>query len=309
MAPKCNLIIDSCCDLPLDLVRRDGVFLVEFPFLFDSEQHLDDFGHSMPPKEFYDRMRKGESPTTSQVSIPAYAEVFEKAAQAGVPAVYLCFTSGLSGSHDVAVLVRDQVKEKYPDAQIHVVDTKLASVAEGALAYEALRQRDAGLSAEELVEWAGEARYFLNMLFMVDDLEALRRGGRIPDGVAAAGSKLDVKPMLSIDLEGKLSLRGVARGRKKGIRQLAQYYFDKVSSEGSSDIIVTGNSDCPKDVERLHDLISKEKEDAMFLDSHIGPVIGSHVGPGMIAIVFWGQDRREDLSVADRIARRIKGNA
>ncbi len=309
MAPKCNLIIDSCCDLPLELVQRDGVFLVEFPFLFETEQHLDDFGHSMPAKEFYDRMRKGESPTTSQVSIPTYAEVFEAAARSGVPTVYLCFTSRLSGSYDVAVLVREQMKEKYPDAQLYVVDTKLASVAEGALVYEALRQRDAGLTAEELVEWACEARYFLNMLFMVDDLEALRRGGRIPDGVAAAGAKLDVKPMLSIDLEGKLSLKGVARGRKKGIRQLAQYYFDKVSQEGPSGIIVTGNSDCPKDVERLHDLISKEKEDAMFLDSHIGPVIGSHVGPGMIAIVFWGQDRREDLSVADRIARKIKGNA
>lgn len=309
MTAKCNLIIDSCCDLPLELVKREGVYLVEFPFLFGTEEHLDDFGHTMPAKEFYDRMRKGEFPTTSQVSIPAYTEVFERAAASGVPSVYLSFTSGLSGSYDVAMLVSEQVREKYPDAELYVVDTKLASVAEGAIVYEALRQRDAGLTATELVEWVEEARYFLNMMFMVDDLESLRRGGRIPDGVAAAGAKLDVKPMLTIDLEGKLALKGVARGRKKGIRQLAQYYLDKVSHEGPSGIIVTGNSDCPKDVERLHDLISKEQEDAMFLDSNIGPVIGSHVGPGMIAIVFWGQDRREDLSVADRIARKIKGNA
>ena len=147
------------------------------------------------------------------------------------------------------------------------------------------------------------------MMFMVDDLESLRRGGRIPDGVAAAGAKLDVKPMLTIDLEGKLTLKGVARGRKKGIRQLAQFYLDKVSQDGPSGAIVTGNADCPKDLERMHELIAKEQEDAMFLDLHIGPVIGTHVGPGMIAIVFWGQDRREDLSVADRIARKIKGGA
>ena len=275
MTAKCNLIIDSCCDLPLEMVQREGVYLVEFPFLFDTEQHLDDFGVSMPAKEFYDRMRKGNFPTTSQISIPAYTEVFERAAQSGIPTVYLSFSSALSGSYNVSLLVRDQLQEKYPDMQLHIVDTKLASVAEGALVYEALRQRDAGLTAEELVEWA----------------------------------KLDVKPMLTIDLEGKLTLKGVARGRKKGIRQLAQFYLDKVSQDGPSGAIVTGNADCPKDLERMHELIAKEQEDAMFLDLHIGPVIGTHVGPDMIAIVFWGQDRREDLSVADRIARKIKGGA
>ena len=138
--------------------------------------------------------------------------MFERAAQSGIPTVYLSFSSALSGSYNVSLLVRDQLQEKYPEMQLHIVDTKLASVAEGALVYEALRQRDASLTAEELVEWAEEARYFLNMMFMVDDLESLRRGGRIPDGVAAAGAKLDVKPMLTIDLEGKLTLKGVARG-------------------------------------------------------------------------------------------------
>ena len=173
MTAKCNLIIDSCCDLPLEMVQREGVYLVEFPFLFDTEQHLDDFGVSMPAKEFYDRMRKGNFPTTSQISIPAYTEVFERAAQSGIPTVYLSFSSALSGSYNVSLLVRDQLQEKYPEMQLHIVDTKLASVAEGALVYEALRQRDAGLTAEELVEWAEEARYFLNMMFMVDDLESL----------------------------------------------------------------------------------------------------------------------------------------
>lgn len=141
MTAKCNLIIDSCCDLPLEMVQREGVYLVEFPFLFDTEQHLDDFGVSMPAKEFYDRMRKGNFPTTSQISIPAYIEVFERAAQSGIPTVYLSFSSALSGSYNVSLLVRDQLQEKYPEMQLHIVDTKLASVAEGALVYEALRPR------------------------------------------------------------------------------------------------------------------------------------------------------------------------
>ena len=126
-----------------------------------------------------------------------------------MPTVYLSFSSGLSGSFDAAVLVHGQIMAEHPDAELYLVDTHLASVAEGLLVHEALRQRDKGLTARERAE---EARYFVDAEFMVEDLEALRRGGRIPGSVAYAGSKLDVKPMLTIAPDGKLSLAGVARG-------------------------------------------------------------------------------------------------
>lgn len=307
MTAKCNLIIDSCCDLPFSVVDREGVTLVEFPFLFGSEEHLDDLGQTMSAKDFYARMRAGEEPTTAQVSVPAYTKAFTEAAESGVPTVYLSFSSGLSGSYNVSLMVRDQLKEQHPDMELHIVDTRLASVAEALLVYEALRQREKGLTASELAAWAEEARNYVNALFMVDDLEALRRGGRIPDSVAYAGAKLDVKPLLTIGVDGKLTLKGVARGRKKGIKQLAEYYAARAAKDAPSNCVVTGNADCPKDVERLHDAIAKDDEGVLFLDSNVGPVIGSHVGPGMIAVVFWGKDRREDLSVADRIARKVKG--
>ena len=307
MAAQCNLIVDSCCDLPFSVVDREGVFLIRFPFLFGDEEHLDDLGQSMSSHEFFGRMRAGEQPTTAQVSIPAFVEAFERVARSGVPTVYLSFSSGLSGSYDVSTIVHDQVKERYPDMELHIVDTKLASVAEALLVYEAIRQRDKGLTACELAAWAEEARYFVNALFMVDDLESLRRGGRIPDSVAYAGSKLDVKPLLTIGVDGKLSLKGVARGRKKAIKHLVEYYFDRRDTDNPSQDVVTGHADCPKDMERLHDLVSKHDENVLFMDGCIGPVIGSHVGPDMLAIVFWGKDRRDDLSVADRIARKVKG--
>lgn len=307
MSAKCNLIIDSCCDLPASVVDREGVTLIKFPFLFGEEEYLDDLYQSMTPHDFYARMKAGEEPTTAQVSVPAYTEAFEAAAKSGVPTVYLCFSSGLSGSHDVSLLVHDQVKERYPDMELHIVDTRLASVAEALLVYEALRQRERGLSAAELAAWAVEARNYVNALFMVDDLESLRRGGRIPDSVAYAGAKLDVKPLLTIGTDGRLVLKGVARGRKKGIKQLADYYAARAAKDGPSNCVVTGNADCSKDVERLHEAVAKDDEGVLFLDSNVGPVIGSHVGPGMIAVVFWGKDRREDLSVADRIARKVKG--
>lgn len=307
MTARCNLIVDSCCDLPFDVVDRDGVYLIEFPFLFGEEEHLDDLGRSMSAHDFFERMRAGEQPTTAQVSIPAFTQAFEEAAQNGVPTVYLSFSSGLSGSYDVSTIVYDRVKERYPDMELHIVDTKLASVAEALLVYEAIRQRESGLTAAELAAWASEARYFVNALFMVDDLESLRRGGRIPDSVAYAGAKLDVKPLLTIGTDGKLSLKGVARGRKKAIKQLVEYYFERRDESDFSQCVVTGHADCPKDMERLHDAVTKQDESVLFMDNAIGPVIGSHVGPDMLAIVFWGKDRREDLSVADRIARKVKG--
>lgn len=307
MTAQCNLIVDSCCDLPFSVVDREGVSLVRFPFLFGDEEHLDDMGCSMSSHEFFERMRAGAHPTTSQVSIPAFTEAFERAAQSGVPTVYLSFSSGLSGSYDVACIVADQVRDRYPKMELHIVDTKLASVAEALLVYDAIRLRDQGMTASELAAWAEEARYFVNALFMVDDLESLRRGGRIPDSVAYAGSKLDVKPLLSMGIDGKLSLKGVARGRKKAIKQLVEYYFERRDHDNFSQCVAVGHADCPKDAHRLRELVCKQDEGVLFMESAIGPVIGSHVGPDMLAIVFWGCDRREDLSVADRIARKVKG--
>lgn len=304
---KCNLIIDSCCDLPVGVVDREGVTLVQFPYLLDGVNRFDDLYQSTDAHAFYDAMRAGSFPSTAQVPLYVLQEVFEYAAKSGVPTVYLSFSSGLSGTFNTVLMVRDQVLAEYPDAELHVVDTRLASVAEGLLVYEALRQREKGLSAKDLASWAEEARYFVHGYFMVDDLESLRRGGRIPSTVALAGSKLDVKPMLSFDLEGKLSLIGVVRGRKKGLKQLAEYYQKNREEVGCDRFVVVADADCPKDLAKLKTAVAKVDEQTVFMETSIGPVIGSHVGPDMVAVVFWGKDRRADLSVADRIARRVRG--
>lgn len=308
MPPRCNLIIDSCCDLPREVIETEGVDLLKFPFIMADGEHLDDLYESISVHDFYQAMREGDEPTTAQVSVSAFQEVFDRALKTGIPTVFLSFSSGLSGSFDVGAMVLERIKAANPEAEIYIVDTRLASIAEGLLVYEAIRQRDRGLTALELVEWAEEARNFVDAEFMVDDLGALRRGGRIPASVAYAGSKLDVKPLLSIDLDGKLALVGVARGRKKGIRQLAEYYERRVALTGPGQCVVIGHADCMKDAERLKEALTKVDENILFLESHIGPVIGSHVGPGMLAVVFWGNDRREELSVADKIARKIKNS-
>lgn len=307
MQHKCNLIIDSCCDLPFEVVDREGVEFIRFPYIMSDGEHADDLYQTSSAHDFYQAMRNGEEPTTAQVPVPVFRDAFERAIASGVPTVYLSFSSGLSGSFDAAALVHDQLMAEHPDAELYIVDTCLASVAEALLVYEALRQRDNGMTAQELARWAEEARYFVDAEFMVDDLEALRRGGRIPSSVAYAGSKLDVKPLLTITVDGKLSLAGVARGRKKGIKQLAEYYNKRKADSRPGRCVVIGNADCPKDAARLQEALGKGDDSILFLESSIGPVIGSHVGPDMIAVVFWGNDKREELSVADRIAKKVKG--
>ena len=202
MDRKCNLIIDSCCDLPIDIVDKEGVMLIGFPYFFGDEEHYDDLWQNAKPREFYARMKKGEQPTTAQASIMELSGKFVEAAEMGMPCVYLCFSSRLSASYDQACLVADQVRADYPDFELHVVDTCLASTGEALIVFEALRQQDRGMTATELAEWALEARNFVNVYFMVEDLECLHRGGRIPSSVAVVGSKLDVKPILSIPADG-----------------------------------------------------------------------------------------------------------
>ena len=306
LEPACTLIVDSCCDLPYTALEDDGVLLLQFPFLIEGVELYDDLYRSITAHEFYEYMRKGSQPSTMQITMPALTEAFEKALELGKPTVYLSFTSGLSGSFDTACLVRDAFVADHPGFELYVVDTKLASIAEGVLVLEALRQRNKGLSAAELAAWAEEARFFVNEEFMVDDLESLRRGGRIPTTVAVAGGKLDVKPLLTISLDGKLAIDGVARGRKKGLRRLAEH-FEKHRVPGETNEVLIGCSDCQKDVARLKSEIERIDESAMVLATSIGPVIGSHVGPGMVAIAYMGGDARDDLSLSDRIARKIKG--
>lgn len=303
---KCNVIVDSCCDLPASVVDVPGVEVIKFPYLLDGEEHFDDMYTTMTAHDYYESLRKGAQPSTAQIPIAVLLDTFTRAIESGVPTVYLSFTSGLSGSFNTALMLRDELVKERPEAELYVIDTKLASIAEGLLVYEAIRQRSRGLTAAELVDWVEEARYFVNEQFMVDDLESLKRGGRIPASVAFAGSKLDVKPMLDISLDGRLSLTGVARGRKKGLRQLAEYFRKHRVETGRSTQVVIGSADCPKDVERLKEELYKVDESVLFLETSIGPVIGSHVGPGMIAIAFMGIDSREDLSVSDRIAKKVR---
>lgn len=306
MSAKCNLIIDSCCDLPIEMVEVDGVELLNYSYILDGVTHPDDFFQSTTPHEFYENIRNGASPTTSQISMPDLTAAFTRACESGVPTVYLSMSSGISNNFNTANMLADQVKADYPDAELYVVDTMLGSTPEGVLVLEAMRQRNLGLTAQEMVRWAEEARYFVNTMFMVDDLDALHRGGRLPKSVAVAGNALNVKPLLNFDVNGELGMVSVARGRKKGLKQMAAFFAEKRDPQGGG-VVMVGHSDCMKDAEKVAEELGKVAPSANIIIHNIGMTIGSHVGADMVSCSFWGEDRRENLSLADRIARKVKG--
>lgn len=290
------------------MVNRPGVTLMKFPYVLQGVEHVDDLYQTHSAHDFFSAMRdkKAELPSTSQMPTTTLVHTFETALISKIPTVYLSFDSALSGSFDSASLICDQLSKEHPEGKLYCVDTHIASIAEGVLVESAIKQREDGMTAEEMVDWAKEARFFVDSQFVVDDLHYLKHGGRIPPAAAALGSALDVKPLLGFDVSGSLALTGLARGRKKGIRQLAAYYIKRAQDQDTDKHIIVADADCPKDLKRLEDEILKKVPDAVFTETSIGPVIGSHVGPGMLALAFWGPDVRKDIGVADRIARRVK---
>ncbi len=296
MTTKCNLIIDSCCELPLEMLQRDGIFLLNYVYTLDGEVHIDDLYQSITPHEFFEGMRNGAQPQTSQLPVPMLSETFENAMKADRPAVFFSFASALTGTLDTARVVYDGLCADNPGHQpVFFYDTKLAATAEGLFVHEALRQWEKGLSAEEMLAWAEQAAPHVNEMFVVDDLDSLRRGGRIPPALAVIGSKLDVKPLLDIDVtDGKLRSCGIARGKKKAIKQMVGLFTKTIPErDRNGRLVMIGNADCPEDAKRLEEMLRKTAVDLQILHMNIGPVIGSHVGPGMLSMVFWGPDSRK----------------
>ena len=307
---NCKIIVDSPADFAPAIAKRLGVRVIPFSYVTPEGEFVDDLWESSNPHEFYEYMRKNPEVhiTTAAVTPGRYMEIFEEAAQDGLPILYLGLTGGLSSSIDSARQAADAVMESNPDAKIYVLDNLCPSLAAELLAIEVVRQAAEGFTAEELYHWAEDARYFVQGYFTLDSLHWLAAGGRIPPAAANVGGKLDIKPELTYDRTGALSLRGMCRGRKKALRAILQDFRENYVHDPSLPIAIA-SADAEKDADWLEAQIRREKgcEDVVIMRSSISPVVGSHVGPGMVAVAFWGTDRREKLSLTDRIARKVRG--
>lgn len=310
MSRNCQIITDSPCDLTAEYLTEHDVPYLPFSYTEDGKgadalSGVDDLFQSMSAHEFYERVRQGATPHTSQPSQGDFEKAFRKIIEGGEPTVYLCFSSGISGCYDGAVAVLDRLRDEYgaENVPLQIVDLRIGSTSQTVLIVEAIRQRDLGLTADEMVAWASDARFHVQTAFTLENLDTLRRGGRIPPVAAKLVSVLDVKPLLSWDLEGELTILGVARGRKKSLRKMVDYYkkyhdsaiyqAEVANGDPGPEMICLGNADCPEEEDIIKDLILKVNPDAHFMVNTIGPTIGCHVGPGMMSVCFWGPDRRK----------------
>ena len=306
-ADRYRIVIDTCADVTPEIAATLDVDILGFPYILDGVEHTDDIWASITPHEFYDAIRHGTKASTSAISLGRYLEYFTECAKEGTPTVYLCFTAALSASYEFACQAAEQVRAEYPDFELYVVDNALPCACGELLALEAVRQRSAGLSASELAAWANEAKSYVHGYFTLDSLDSLAAGGRIPPAAAQLSSKLDVKASLSFDLAGSLSLTGVSRGRKKALKSLIKSFRDNYVLDPALPLTIV-TSDAEKDGDWVEAAVRKEEgcADLTIIRGAVGPTIGAHVGPGMVALIFWGKNRADKLSLSDRIARKVK---
>lgn len=302
--PLFNLVVDSCCDLPRSYLESHGVSVVHFTYAEPGKTDggffgVDDLFATRDAHEFYQAIRQGATPMTSQPSPGEFERVFMPAIESGLPTLYLCFSSGLSGCYEGALSALDMIRAsgRLCDADFRILDTRQASSSLGLLVYQVVELRATGASIDQVVSWVHQAMLHDHILFMVEDLDCLARGGRIPTGAARVGAALGVRPMLSVALDGKLTMAGVSRGKKKALKRLAELAVatrQSMSPQERADwpeVVVLGNADCPEDMEELRQMIAQHLPQATFVTSSIGPTIGCHVGPGMLAVCVWGPKR------------------
>lgn len=283
-----QIITDSGCDLSLQMYEKLGVTVVPLCLNFRGEERRDLSEKCI--KELYDAMRGGETASTAAVNPTEWAAVIEPVLAAGEDVLILAFSSGLSTTYQSAVIAADELREKYPERTVYVVDTLCASRGEGMLVWHACKKRDAGMSLEELRDWCESHKMNLCHWFTVDDLVYLKRGGRVSAATALLGTMLNIKPVLHVDDEGHLISMGKVRGRKASIEAIAKK-MGETGLPGENDTVFICHGDCLEDAQYLEKLVKEKYGVKEVLTYYTGAVIGSHSGPGTLALFYLGSQR------------------
>lgn len=283
-----QIITDSCCDFTASKYQELKVTVLPLTVTYQGKSFPDRNDDSL--KEMYDGFRAGEAASTAAANPEAWKNAFENALKDGMDVLALAFSSGLSTTYQSAVIAAEELKEVYPDRKILVADTLCASLGQGLLVWYTCKKRDAGMTIEALHQWVEENKLHLCHWFTVDDLMYLKRGGRISTATALLGTMLSVKPILHVDDEGHLVNVAKARGRKAAISALAQK-FGELSPGYDNSIVFISHGDCLEEAESLAALLRDKYGVQEIYTNYIGAVIGSHAGPGTIALFFMGSHR------------------
>lgn len=284
------LFTDNTCDMPRSFYEENGIEVLTLSCLMDGKRYT--YDDSMPEQEFYEKLRSGSMPTTSQVNPQEAAERFRPYAEKGMDILYIAFSSGLSGSCNSARLAAEMLAEDNLPGRIVVVDSLCASMGEGLLVYYAVQLKKEGKTLDEVAAWLEENKLHLCHNFTVDDLFHLHRGGRVSKATAILGTMIGVKPVLHVDNEGHLINIGKARGRKKSLIALVDNMEKQIKEyEGENKIVFISHGDSEEDARFVENLVRTRFGIESFVTNYIGPTIGAHSGPGTIALFFMGAYR------------------
>lgn len=283
-----KIITDTCCDFPAEMYQELDLVVCPLSVLYKGETYTEYSEQWL--KDLFEGLRQGETATTSAANPEGWKAVLEPVLREGKDALVLTFSSGLSTTYQSAMIAADELRESYPDRKIHVVDTLCASLGQGLLVYYACQKRDAGFSLDDLTAWVEENKFRLCHWFTVDDLMYLKRGGRVSAATALLGTMLNIKPVLHVDNEGHLINVSKARGRKASIGALADK-IGELGTPGANDTVFICHGDCQADVDYLSKLVKEKYGVKNVFSYYVGAVIGSHSGPGTLALFFIGKHR------------------
>ena len=284
------LMTDSDSDLPYALKVEYDIPVVYMPYTLEGKEYFDDLGQTLDHKTFFDAMRQGAHPTTSALNETVYEEYFEPILASGKDILFLAFSSQLSATINAIRAARGTLLEKYPERTFILVDTLSISGPQTLLVLKAHEMYRAGESIQTVAQWVEDNKLRAQAFFTVDDLKYLQRGGRVSPAAAAIGSLLDLKPILTETREGKLAAAAKVRGRKKALGYMVDKAVECIDNPAESIALVL-HADALADAEKVKAQINEKLPNLVIRIENVGPVIGTHAGPGTVAFCFIGKER------------------
>lgn len=285
------ILTDSCADLTAELVKQLDVKVISLTYMMDEKEYRDDpLNPEVAGGDFYNLLRDGKMATTAAVNVGTYTEALEPLLAAGNDVLVLAFSSGLSTTYNSSRIAVEELSEKYPERKLYTVDTLCASLGQGLLVAHAARKRAEGMDIEQVRDWVEGNKLNLCHQFTVDDLFFLKRGGRVSAATAVVGTMLSIKPVMHVDNEGHLIKVGTARGRSASIKALVDR-MEKTAIDPAEQIVYICHGDCIEDAEKLANMTRERLGVKEVMIGYTGPVIGSHSGPGTLALFWLGTER------------------
>lgn len=282
------ITVNSTVDLPKEWLKERNVPVIPLKYTIDGQTYEDMEGLSS--KEFFQKLREGKMAVTSQINPEEARMALEPFLKEGKDILHLAFSSGLSGTCNSMKIAGEELQEQYPEAKVIIIDTLCACLGEGLLLYKALQQKAAGKTIEETAKWVEDNKLHICHDVTVDDLNHLHRGGRISKATAVVGTMVKIKPIIHMDDNGKLQVIGKERGRKKSLNRIVDMAVEQAKG-WDNDIIMITHGDCLEDAEYVAGLVRQKMGIDNILINNIGTVIGSHTGPGVVAVFCMGNKR------------------